>query len=94
VDSRSDFIETPVWQADYLFTIFLMTVFCYDTKIFTAFHLSRLPGNGRWLLWMGVSAIWNFLCWMLLKIWEAVSSASRHILAMNYSQCVKVSSSP
>ena len=32
-DSRGDFIETPVWQENYLFTTFLMTLFCYGTKI-------------------------------------------------------------
>jgi hypothetical protein len=32
-DSRGDFTETPVWQENYLFTMFLMRVFCYVTKI-------------------------------------------------------------
>lgn len=32
-DSRGDFIETPAWQENYFFTTFLITVFCYVTKI-------------------------------------------------------------
>lgn len=32
-DSRGDFIEMPVRLENYLFTIFLMTVFCYGIKI-------------------------------------------------------------
>lgn len=31
-DSGGDFIETPVWQEEYLFTTFLMTVFSYGNK--------------------------------------------------------------